>query len=156
MRNQKYIWLIMSALSCILLLVACKKEDEPIDTRQYSNWVIGSDSFCTNKANIKFYRQISTFDTEDRINGFSFVFNIGRLFMNDSFTFSNVDISNPKIVYGGFMYHDTSYVVKHDYSASLVGSEVNGKFRFVLKKAWFVNVFRPDDSVLISGVFNEP
>jgi len=154
MKKQKLI--MMSILACILFLVSCKKKDEPIDTRQYSTWVVGKDSFSTNKTIIEFYRQISVFSTEDRVNGFGFIFNCGRLFLNDSFTFSNVDISNPKIVYGGVIYHDTNYVVLHNYAASLVGSEVNGKFRFVLRKAWFVNVFRPDDSVLISGVFNEP
>lgn len=149
--------IVLFSVVLTIAFCSCHKKEKPTpeDNRQYSYWTVNEDSFSTNQVYSTIGKAIAAITSDGFENGFDITFNFGyELPKNGSFQI-DCDSYSPdyiciSIVYNGVGYHKTSV------PAYLQASEANGKAQYTLQPTWFYNAQDPSDSVLISGIFNEP
>ena len=155
-----------------LVLAACNKDEkhtpdrpEPIieDTvKQYSYWTVNEDSFSTNQVVANTYRSpgnaLAVLRATDSVNNFEIYFtHLSRFPQSGDFPLQDSSIHYPVSGVGVyFLYHSTSYFIAYPTDHHLSAASVNGKGQYTLPPTWFYSYYHPEDSVLISGTFNEP
>jgi hypothetical protein len=154
------------------VFAACNKNEkhtpdkpEPIteDTvKQYSYWTVNEDSFATNDVSANTYRSpgnmIAALEGGDQENSFDMTFIHMDFPQSGEFPLIDSSISYPVSGTVGidFRYQGDYYFLARPTNNHLSASSVKGKARYTLPPTWFYSYYHPEDSVLISGTFNEP
>ncbi len=148
MRNS----LTLIVITIFILLTGCRKKDSP----QYSYWRVNTDSFSSNEVNVDRGKARTDLETKTIDNGFGFTFYLNHLPTFGTFFITNTIIQHPLYVGMDIHYKGNYFNVAQDLRNKIVAKEVNGKAQYLLLNTWFKNYFNSNDSVLVSGTFNEP
>lgn len=145
----------------LLLFVACRKQE----ARQFSDWYFNTEAISSNNTRINEDKGGSSMYTMDGMNTNSvnrdngFVLSCGLYSLPSS---SNYDLYNGPPSYNPallklYIYHKGSeYHLSENDSAHVTISVVNGKRRYEIPEAWFINSGNNLDSALVKGTFCEP
>lgn len=147
---------IFPVLSVICLCnTACKKEDN----RQYSTWYVNEDTFTTNDVKTDIGKVVANIQTNNISNGFWLWFNTGSLrggFPTSGSFKLDCSQQNPQWVCMGIFFKDTGFLSNENNLKYIAASQKNGKAQYILDTTWFYNSYRPNDSIKVHGIFNQP
>lgn len=138
--------------SFVLFVAACGKKTK----KQFSTWTITGENFSSNNVNVTIGKVRVDLACSDQ-NRFGLTFNIGnQLPKAGNFGIEHNSGSKSDSVSVGFYKGSVFYVISPFALGMISASEVNKKASYLLAPTWFVNYHDSQDSVLISGKFNEP
>jgi hypothetical protein len=142
---------IMPLLAAILCVSACKK-DPP---KQYSYWTVNSDSFRTNNVTLSIDKTGTILHGENDAGSFGLYWGLHSLPTDSNGYLIDSDSPNPVDVSVIIGYQGQSYRV-YQLGQYLSAELVNGKAQYRLTDVWFKDYNNPNDTVLVSGTFNQP
>jgi hypothetical protein len=145
--------IILLPLLFVLAFAACNKKDK----KQFSNWTVNGENFSSNDVTSSIGKVICALQCNDFNNNFSFGFAIGgELPKEGSFVISHVETNAPDKTVLSFYYKGNFMIIAPSQNIAVVANDNNGKARYTLPPTWYAYFDHPNDSVLISGIFNEP
>jgi hypothetical protein len=144
---------VIPLLLITLFSAACSKKDK----KQYSTWNVNGENFSSNDVTGELGKAISILSSNDINNRFSFGFAIAaELPKEGSFVISHVKNDAPDKVVLSFYYNGNFMKIAPSQNTAIVAANNKGKAQYTLPPTWYVYFENQNDSVLISGIFNEP
>jgi len=134
-------------------LSACDKNRN----NQYSTWVVNGEGFSTRDVHYETSKGGTYLSSTSNIDGFSLGWKMqsppspGYLFISIDTVSHNPGLFRLSISRGGAHYRLSPYNAD-----SVLVSTVNGKNRYEMQPAWYLNNLNPLDSVWVYGTFNNP
>ncbi len=147
---MKKIFLLLFISSC---WISCDKNRN----NQYSTWFINGESFYSRDVSFETNKGGNHLSTDSKDNGFNLGSEMGGR-PHPGYIGISTDYNsyNPALFRAYFYRNGTYYSLSRHNPDSVLVSLPNGKVRYEMPVAWFVNYNNPADSVQISGTFNEP
>lgn len=145
--RQKLMLLFFSALT---LLLGCKKKPP------YSYWTVNGDSFSSNDVDATIGKAVAIFGSNGISNSFSISYYGGYFPVNDTLLINPGNGPDLSGIHISFYYNTKFLIISPNTKSYLEASEQKNKAIYHLHPTWFVNYDNANDSVLISGTFNEP
>lgn len=143
--------ILLSAVCCCWM--SCDKNRN----KQYSTWYINGESFYSRDVVFATSKGGNNLTKTGTDNGFSLGSGLTSAPQPGYLGISIDAVShNPALFRVHFYQNGAGYQLSSHNPDSVLASYVNGKLRYEMPAAWFVNYTDPTDSVLISGTFNEP
>ncbi len=145
----------MKKISCLVfcllfLWTSCTKNNKAV----YSTWYVNSEKFSTNDVRADEGKAVHEIQGNDFNNRFFLTFNLDYFPENGSLPIRCGNTSNPESACLVITYHSIGYLGPHN--AFLEASSSKGKVSYTLIPTWFYNEKDVNDSLSISGIFNQP